>query len=62
MALDSDWLRKEGVSGGVLGQTDQDRREDFAHGYDFRDAFVRPFESTALPKFPGRVRLDEPED
>jgi uncharacterized repeat protein (TIGR04138 family) len=50
------------VDYGVLGKTEQDRREDFAHGYDFRDAFVRPFESAALPKLPGRVRLDEPED
>ncbi len=34
------------VENGVLGKTDQDRREDFANGYDFREAFEKPF----LPK------------
>jgi uncharacterized repeat protein (TIGR04138 family) len=33
------------VDYGVLGKTEQDRREDFAAGYDFREAFVHPFES-----------------
>lgn len=28
---------------GVLGKTDQDRREDFQGGYDFVDAFRKPF-------------------
>jgi len=32
------------VEKGVLGKTDQDRVEDFANGYDFQDAFVKPFE------------------
>jgi len=32
------------VEYGVLGKTEQDRREDFAGGYDFREAFVRPFQ------------------
>ena len=32
------------VDYGVLGKTEQDRREDFATGYDFREAFVHPFE------------------
>jgi uncharacterized repeat protein (TIGR04138 family) len=32
------------VDYGVLGKTEQDRREDFAGGYDFREAFLRPFE------------------
>jgi len=31
------------VEKGVLGKTDQDRREDFQNGYDFQDAFVVPF-------------------
>jgi uncharacterized repeat protein (TIGR04138 family) len=31
------------VEKGVLGKTDEDRREDFHGGYDFRDAFVLPF-------------------
>ncbi len=28
---------------GVLGRTDEDRREDFANGYAFEQAFVAPF-------------------
>lgn len=28
---------------GLLGKTDQDCREDFANGYDFDDAFRKPF-------------------
>jgi len=31
------------VEMGVLGKTEEDRREDFAGGYDFDDAFARPF-------------------
>ncbi|MBN1268340.1 MAG: hypothetical protein JXB04_02035 [Kiritimatiellae bacterium] len=31
------------VEKGVLGKTDEDRREDFAGGYDFDTAFRRPF-------------------
>jgi uncharacterized repeat protein (TIGR04138 family) len=31
------------VESGVLGKTEQDRREDFANGYDFEEAFVKPF-------------------
>jgi len=31
------------VEKGVLGKTENDRREDFADGYDFHEAFVRPF-------------------
>ncbi|MBN2505584.1 MAG: hypothetical protein JXQ71_02705 [Verrucomicrobia bacterium] len=31
------------VDAGLLGKTDEDRREDFAGGYDFHDAFCRPF-------------------
>jgi uncharacterized repeat protein (TIGR04138 family) len=46
------------VEYGVLGKTDQDRREDFTGGYDFRDAFVRPFEP-ARPRSLPRARLEE---
>lgn len=41
---------------GVLGRTDEDRREDFAGGYDFVEAFSAPFEpaprerGTAAPR------------
>lgn len=31
------------VECGLLGKTDEDRKEDFAHGYSFENAFVRPF-------------------
>ena len=31
------------VDSGILGRTDNDSPEDFAEGYDFRDAFDRPF-------------------
>jgi uncharacterized repeat protein (TIGR04138 family) len=40
------------VEKGVLGKTDQDRREDFQHGYDFQEAFVAPFR----PSLPARVK------
>jgi uncharacterized repeat protein (TIGR04138 family) len=46
------------VEYGVLGKTDQDRREDFTGGYDFREAFVRPFEPTRPRSLP-RSRLEE---
>lgn len=32
------------VGKGILGKTEQDRREDFKGGYDFDEAFVRPFQ------------------
>ena len=31
------------VQHGVLGKTDEDRLEDFAGGYDFEEAFRKPF-------------------
>ncbi len=31
------------VESGELGKTDKDRREDFAGGFDFEDAFAKPF-------------------
>jgi uncharacterized repeat protein (TIGR04138 family) len=38
---------------GLLGKTDQDSREDFANGYDFDEAFRKPFlppsRITAIP-------------
>ena len=37
------------VEKGILGKTDQDRREDFHHGYDFQEAFVRPFQPLLAP-------------
>lgn len=32
------------VEWGVLGKTENDRPEDFEDGYDFREAFLSPFE------------------
>ena len=32
------------VETGLLGKTDEDSRADFAGGYDFSEAFCRPFE------------------
>jgi uncharacterized repeat protein (TIGR04138 family) len=40
------------VGKGVLGKTAEDRREDFAGGYDFTSAFVNPF----LPSKPARKK------
>ena len=31
------------VNKGVLGKKESDKKDDFADGYDFREAFVRPF-------------------
>ena len=31
------------VEKGILGKTEQDKREDFAGGYDFNEAFRQPF-------------------
>jgi uncharacterized repeat protein (TIGR04138 family) len=31
------------VEGGLLAKTDKDNREDFRNGYDFKDAFTKPF-------------------
>lgn len=34
------------VEKGVLGKTDEDRKEDFSGGYDFDTAFCKPFRPT----------------
>lgn len=46
------------VDAGVLGKTDQDKREDFAGGYDFSAAFLKPFlpRSAEPPSPPSRTR------
>jgi uncharacterized repeat protein (TIGR04138 family) len=43
----------------VLGKTEQDRREDFAGGYDFREAFQRPFEPARSRLGAARAALEE---
>jgi uncharacterized repeat protein (TIGR04138 family) len=37
------------VEKGVLGKTDRDSREDFKGGYDFEEAFVRPYRPASRP-------------
>ena len=36
------------VESGLLGKTDEDRREDFANGYDFDEVFCRPFRPSVV--------------
>jgi len=43
------------VEKGVLGKTEQDRREDFKSGYNFEEAFVKPYLPTIRP-VPRRAR------
>jgi uncharacterized repeat protein (TIGR04138 family) len=38
------------VGKGILGRTEQDRKEDFAGGYDFEKAFSEPFRPEAKKK------------
>ncbi len=38
------------VDKGILGKTEEDSRKDFITGYDFDDAFVKPFQPTATQK------------
>lgn len=40
------------VEAGELGKTAEDKREDFALGYDFTDAFAAPFRAKHPPPFP----------
>ena len=47
------------VESGILGKTDKDSRADFAGGYDFHDAFAKPFlpsKKAAPPKRPRPLR------
>lgn len=39
------------VESGKLGKTDEDKREDFAGGYDFTEVFVKPFKPTTQPRW-----------
>jgi uncharacterized repeat protein (TIGR04138 family) len=38
------------VNSGLLGKTDEDRVEDFDDGYDFADAFAKPFLPRSQPR------------
>ena len=47
------------VKSGKLGKTDEDKPEDFANGFDFKEAFAKPFEPKGdwkAPASPGRRR------
>lgn len=46
------------VENGVLGKTEQDSRRDFAGGYSFDDAFVKPYLPPVRPA-PRQVRPTE---
>ena len=37
------------VETGLLGKTEKDSRADFADGYDFDEAFCKPFRPAAIP-------------
>ena len=37
------------VEKGILGKNEQDSREDFKGGYNFEDAFVKPYRPARLP-------------
>jgi hypothetical protein len=37
------------VESGILGKSEQDHRDDFKSGYDFDDAFVKPFRAAPRP-------------
>ena len=48
------------VEAGKLGKTEKDSRADFAKGYDFFDAFGKPFEVEQPPARPRRTRRPKP--
>ena len=55
------------VDHGVLGKTDEDKKEDFANGYSFHEAFTIPYLPAAAkrvspPKRKGRPRKPAKED
>ena len=44
------------VETGKLGKTDEDKREDFANGYDFSEVFAKPFMPVSAPETEGTGR------
>ncbi len=53
------------VNRGLLGKTDQDKKEDFADGYNFDEAFSAPFRPKAArtqPRRTTRRRPAQPQD
>jgi uncharacterized repeat protein (TIGR04138 family) len=45
------------VTKGILGKSNNDQKSDFANGYDFHDAFAKPF-LPASPAIRDRVRSE----
>ena len=45
------------VNAGVLGKTDSDTKQDFAKGYDFHEAFAKPFLPPEKPRRQQLLRL-----
>ncbi len=50
------------VETGKLRKTDEDSKADFANGYDFADAFTRPFLPESPPDKPGVRQSRKPRD
>ena len=51
------------IGAGIFGKTDEDSMEDFKAVYDFRDAFVKPFQpefAAASKKSPLRLPAPAP--
>lgn len=46
------------VEAGALGKTDEDKREDFAKGFDFDEAFRRPYLPEASLPLPDTTTLE----
>lgn len=47
------------VDKGILGKTEQDTREDFRDGYDFDEAFVKPYQPTPRPRSRRHAKSEE---
>jgi len=48
------------VSHGILGKTDQDKKEDFSNCYSFHEAFVAPFLPAAIRKTKPTAKRRQP--
>jgi uncharacterized repeat protein (TIGR04138 family) len=47
------------VDKGILGKTEQDTPEDFKGGYDFDEAFVKPYQPPSRPRIRRRAKTGE---
>ena len=45
------------VESNLLAKTDKDSREDFQNGYDFEDAFLKPFRPESKSKAEGKAEV-----